>query len=193
MVDKISSWASGLIVAVIIGTIIEMIIPDNKNKKYIKVVIGFFIIYTIMAPIIGDLDDFSLDVNQLLSEYTSDKTITTSSNSIDLNLQNVYKQNIEKDIEIKLKDFGYSISKINTEIDFKEENYGMINSISVRLKPNNNQNNSIINNIEEVEINVGTQKEQKIESNNNPEIDEIKKYLNNNYGIELNKIYIELV
>lgn len=35
----ISSWAEQIVVAVIIATIIEMILPNGNNKKYIKAVI----------------------------------------------------------------------------------------------------------------------------------------------------------
>ena len=38
-----------IIIAVIIGTIIEMLLPKNKNSKYIKVVIGMFVLFTIFA------------------------------------------------------------------------------------------------------------------------------------------------
>ena len=45
-----SSWAQGIVVAVIIGTIIEMILPEGNCKKYIKVVVrsiySFFIFFT---------------------------------------------------------------------------------------------------------------------------------------------------
>ena len=44
MVAFISSWAQGIIVAVIIASIIEMILPEGSSKKYIKVVIGVYIL-----------------------------------------------------------------------------------------------------------------------------------------------------
>ena len=50
--EKISLWASQIIIAVIIGTIIEMILPKGNNKKYIKVVIGVYILFTILSPVI---------------------------------------------------------------------------------------------------------------------------------------------
>ena len=37
--DWISDWAGGIIIAVIIGTVIEMILPEGNSKKYIKMVI----------------------------------------------------------------------------------------------------------------------------------------------------------
>ena len=39
MINWISNWAQGIIVAVIIGTIIEMVLPEGNCKKYVKVLI----------------------------------------------------------------------------------------------------------------------------------------------------------
>ena len=36
MISWFNSWAQGIILAVIIVTILEMIVPEGKNKKYIK-------------------------------------------------------------------------------------------------------------------------------------------------------------
>lgn len=192
MIDKISSWASGLIIAVIIGTIIEMLLPDNKNKKYVKVVIGLFIIYTITAPIIGELNNVNVDFDKLLSEYSEDIETENVSASVDSTLEKTYKQNIETDIISNLRDLGYSVSKISTEINFEDdENYGTISSVSLKLRSDSNSGN--INNIEKIEISVGNADINNVEVANNYQIDEIKKYLNENYGITTNNIFIELV
>ena len=53
MIKYISSWAEGIIVAVIIASIIEMILPKGNTEKYIKTVIGIYILYTIISPVIG--------------------------------------------------------------------------------------------------------------------------------------------
>ena len=36
MVKFINSWAQGIILGVIIATIIEMILPEGNNKKFVK-------------------------------------------------------------------------------------------------------------------------------------------------------------
>ena len=36
MILKIRAWCEGIIIAIIISIIIEMILPDGKNKKYVK-------------------------------------------------------------------------------------------------------------------------------------------------------------
>ena len=37
MLEWFRSWATGIIIAVIIATIIEMILPNSTSKKYIKI------------------------------------------------------------------------------------------------------------------------------------------------------------
>ncbi|MBD9105384.1 hypothetical protein EGW03_02815 [bacterium] len=36
MLEWFRSWATGIVIAVIIATIIEMILPNSTSKKYIK-------------------------------------------------------------------------------------------------------------------------------------------------------------
>ena len=48
----ISNWIQGIIIAVIIGTIIEMLLPEGNCKKYVKVVIGVYILFSIVSPVI---------------------------------------------------------------------------------------------------------------------------------------------
>ena len=66
MIIKIRQWCEGIIIAVIISIIIEMIIPEGKNKKYIKVIIGVYIMFVSLTPILELLDyDFNFNKDYL--------------------------------------------------------------------------------------------------------------------------------
>ena len=52
-VITIVALESVIVIAVIISTIIEMILPSNKNKKYIQMVIGVYVLFNIISPIIS--------------------------------------------------------------------------------------------------------------------------------------------
>ena len=56
MMNFLSSWAEQIVLAVIIATIIELILPNSKNKKYIQMVIGIYIMFNIISPIIKNKD-----------------------------------------------------------------------------------------------------------------------------------------
>ena len=43
MIDFIKQWENQIIVAIIIATIFEMILPNSNNKKYIKMIIGIYV------------------------------------------------------------------------------------------------------------------------------------------------------
>ena len=51
MMSFFSSWAEQIIIAVVIGSIIEMVLPDNNNKKYVKMVIGIYVLFSIISPL----------------------------------------------------------------------------------------------------------------------------------------------
>ena len=66
MVEWISNWAESIIVAVIIATIIEMILPEGNSKKYIKVVIGVYVLFTIIIPVINKFTGEDVQVSDIL-------------------------------------------------------------------------------------------------------------------------------
>ena len=67
MILKIKSWCEGIIVAIIISIIIEMLVPDGNNKKYVKVVIGIYIIFVTLNPIF-QLLNYQFDFSSLKFE-----------------------------------------------------------------------------------------------------------------------------
>lgn len=118
MASNISSWAQGIIIAVIIGSIIQMILPENKNKKYIKVVIGIYILFSILSPVVGknfNLSDYNFD--NYLEIETSD--IEEASTTYDENIKNTFKNKVKYNIEAQLKSRGYTANNIGLEIDDK--------------------------------------------------------------------------
>ena len=80
MIQFLSSWAEQIVLAVIIATIIELILPQNRNKKYIQMVIGIYVLFNIISPIIKNKDtiltvgDYDLEKYESSSNYTIDQS-----------------------------------------------------------------------------------------------------------------------
>ena len=66
MVSFINSWAQGIILAIIIATIIEIVLPDGKNKKYIKTIIGIYVLFSIIYPIITKISNKQINLNSVV-------------------------------------------------------------------------------------------------------------------------------
>ena len=79
MIEWIKNWTEGIIIAVIISIIIEMLVPEGKNKKYVKVVSGIYILYTIINPFLDDNFSFLL-----INSYTTGVSPTSLNNILKL-------------------------------------------------------------------------------------------------------------
>ena len=72
MIEILSSWAKGLGLAIVVVSILEMLLPNNKTKKYIRIVMGIYIIFNIISPFVQNKEVFSLD-NIDIENYTSNQ------------------------------------------------------------------------------------------------------------------------
>ncbi len=202
--DFLSSWAKGIIIAIIIGTIIEMILPKSSNSKYVKVVIGIFILFTIIIPIIGTIDDKILDTNSIFdnTDYENIDTYTNiSSNNIEeqkvFQISNIYKENLQFDIQNKIQQKGYK-SEINS-LEISDDDKFQIIRLEIKIIEKDQKYfeekkvASIIDNIETVKINLKNKNDNKkeiISVLDEKEKTELKKYLAEIYELKQDKIFI---
>lgn len=194
MVAWLSSWAQGIIVAVIVSTIIETILPNGNIKKYVRVVIGIYILFTIISPMISIFGKVDIK-EQIFNTTEYEEQISKSSNLVSQQIENnntktikdIYISNLEKDIKSKLDNKGYDVLSIY--IKAKDDSKYSIEKIELNIKKqednannllttkNNNSVNEVT--IEKIKINVGTEENKDQENlnkenilNNNTEINE---------------------
>lgn len=199
MLEWFKSWATGIVIAVIIATIIEMILPNSTSKKYIKIIIGIFIVYTIISPVIGcfkgeDLNNYIKVENYIQSNSNALKTNEVSDNA-QSSIKKIYSQNLQNDLKTKLKEKGYISNNINISIS-NDDKYN-IERIDIKVDEkvtNSNQDEkqvkTIVDNIKAIKIKV-----KKDDSQNNAIItendkNEIKEYIKQIYQIDLNNINV---
>lgn len=151
MIEWISNWAGSIIVAVVIGTIIEMILPEGNSKKYIKMVIGVYILFTIVSPVINSftgnkikLSD-ELDLDTYIEESKDNiNTHNTFESDNEKNIMDIYISGLEDDLKAKLKSKGYIVNSIN--IDVSDNESYTINSIDLVLEKDKKEDNNEVTN-----------------------------------------------
>ena len=199
MVEWISGWAQGIIVAVIIATIIEMLLPEGSSKKYIKVVVGIYILFTIVSPVITKITNKEFKLSDIihLDEYieaaSSDNTYNELEKSNNENIKEVYIASLKSDIEGKIANKGYNADSIEVEVQDNDEY--TINSITISVsKLDEKEENNNIEIVNEVEINVSTSteksKENEKEELSKKEKEELKEYLSSVYELPEDNIII---
>lgn len=193
MIDFFSSWAKQIIIAVLIAVIFEMVlINKSKNTKYIKTVIGIYIVYTIIAPFLNLLGKNNIDFTKIDYESyfkTNEISSEIKTNIETLDIKEKYKENLEKDFKQKIKEKGYEINDITFELvlDENDEEYGEIKSVELSLSRIVEDEKDNIN-VDKIKIGKNQKKSEKF---SNDETDTLKKFINNEYGIEYNEILIK--
>lgn len=207
MVGIINSWAQGIILAVIVATIIEIILPEGNNKKYVKTIIGIYILFVMVHPLISKISNKNIDINSVIetttskiNEYEADN-IAIEANSY---IEETYKQKLEEDIKEKTNEKGYDINFLNLDIETEnEETYGAVNAIVMKIskieeqeETDKNITENTVNTIQSVEIKISDEstinkdKEKQDENISVEEIEVFKEYLSSVYGTQKEKVHI---
>lgn len=204
MVEFMSSWVKGLGLAIVIISILEMLLPNNKTKKYIRMVMGIYLLFTMISPFMKNQDIW--DPNELnLESYVTTQTSTTlDQSSMDERIQELYIQELEKDITKKLKEKGYEVTtcKVKAQISDEEEET-KITKIKVKVQKSQEDTtqkkkdleNQIVTQIQKIKpIDTTIQQEEKEKAEessqenkstkvNKSDIQNIKKFLIEEYGV----------
>lgn len=206
MVSFLSNWVKNLSLAIIIVSILEMLLPNNKTKKYVKMVMGLYILFSIISPFIKNnkkIDLENIDVSSYINETIKTNKTEVNQETMNKRLKEIYIEELENDITKKLKEKGYTIEycKVDASISQDSNNYG-INKITLKLdkkenvdvsKENESQKEETLENkivseiqkIQKVDIKVGNTNKS---SNENlkitrNDIENVKEFLINEYGV----------
>lgn len=212
MIEFLSGWAKNLGVVIVIVSIFEMILPNNKTKKYIRVVLGIFVMFNIISPFIKNKDKLS-SVSIDLENYTTQQNVTVDQTSMDKRIQDLYEKELEKDIKNKIEEQGYKVAscKVNATILENENSNSEENTIQkIKIKiekkediEKSNQDaknveNKIVTEIQKIKkVNTTIGNNTNNEDTNNKETDtnnskkitrqdiqDIKKFIIDEYGVK---------
>ncbi len=196
MTEFLSSWTKGLGVTIVIVSILEMLLPNNKTKKYIRMVLGIFVIFNIISPLIQNKDKLNLS-NLDFEDYTSiETTSAVNQTSMDERINKLYEEELEKDITKKVEEKGYSVknAKINTTRNEKDE--WEINQIQLNIEKDNEPakesetvENKIVTEVQKIKkVDTKIKKEEQSSSKEkkitNTDIQNVKKFLIEEYGVK---------
>lgn len=204
MINFLSSWVKNLALALSIVSILEMILPNNKTKKYVKMIMGLYILFSIVSPFIENSN--KLNINNIDFNSYIEKVQTTSSTSEELDqtsmdnrLNQIYKEELQKDITQKVEEKGYKVENCKVVAHISDEDSG-IEKITLKINGKTEENekkkektseieNKIvteIQKIQKVDINISKKEDEETEESTNinkTDIKIIKDFLINEYGV----------
>lgn len=207
MLEFLSEWVEGIAIAVIIASIFEMILPKGNIKKYVKMILGIYVIFSIISPFVDSNALYSFDIDETIDEYTENisNSLDSAESSSSNDLNEMYVSSFEDEIIELIETQGYEVSECNVDaiLDSDDEDAG-IKEIYIKLESktnidnNTNDENSIsinsVETIEEVEIAVGDNKTSESNEENDissSDVKELKTYISEKFEIDENVINID--
>ena len=170
MIEFLSSWAKSLGVTIVIVSILEMLLPNNKTKKYIRMVLGIFVIFNIISPFITNKDKLnfnSIDMGNIgnMSTYETSSSLddeVVNQTSMDERIEDLYQEELEKDITKKVEEEGFEVTNCKVE---------------AKIPDKNNQENEEDTGITKIELKIekSDKKEETNKSTENKIVEEIQK------------------
>lgn len=185
MIEFLETWIGQIAVSVILVSVFEMILPNGNLKKYIKSILGIYIIYCIITPFVNKEKLFELDKFDI-QKYATNNIIQSNINqeSMDKRLENLYVEELERNINTKIIEYGYEIykCKIDANLSSNKENPG-IHNINLVIKEKSN-------NIEINKIEIGNTEKSQDDKGKSENIEDLKQIIAE--YLEINKDIISI-
>ena len=103
-----------------------MILPDSKNKKYLEVISGLYILYVIFNPILNiDKNMSILDIKSTIAGVSSSSYISQD------NVAKSYILGLQNNLKEKIEEMGYKTNYIQFYIT---PDYSTIAKIEVKMQ-----------------------------------------------------------
>ena len=130
--ETIKQIALSVCITAVISSILFIIVPSGHFEKVLKLVVGIYVIYCIVTPVLKLKSDFSVDTGKIPSGSSSTTNQEILNNSLN-QLRDIMKLKMEKDLEQNLLEKGIKAKSITININMDDPQNIKINSIQIKL------------------------------------------------------------
>ncbi len=205
MLDMIRDLVRNVTIIVVIAGFLEMLLPSSELKKFVKAVLGLFILISMLNPLISLFDKNvtsevlawqdpakNRELNSILSQGEQ------ISQEMDEKTKELYSKNVAKQIETIVK-LVKGVAKVDAKVEMDHSNtdsgYDQISRVvlEVSIGEKSNQKDGLAK-IDPVEINISPPENDPVENHGYDQIEkEITEALVNFYHLKEDQIKIVIM
>lgn len=124
----IMSWLLSVIGIVVIGVLINLILPEGEIQKYIKAIFSVFVVFIMIYPILN------IDISKInYDEFFYNQTSVTVDEKYLENYKEKYRESLQNQCETVLNNNGYQNVRVEIYLNLSSEKFE-IEKIYVNLK-----------------------------------------------------------
>jgi len=196
----LTEWVTQIVVFIFIGTILDLIIPNQSMKRYVHIVVGLTLLLILIKPILFVFQEHipsaiskietaieKQDMSSLVTEKDLDFKKDEIHEQQDAYIWNEVSSQLIYEANKRLEEEGIAISVTDIQFETKNESTLTVDNVD-KLIVSLSQTDSTDNKIESVEPIVIGKEGKNDTSVEFPNEDKVKKELAQLWGIEGNKI-----
>lgn len=205
----LASWIQQLVLAVIVATFLDLLLPNNTMQRYVRLVMGLMILMLILSPLLTFLKS-DWNMNDLFSDGRS-----TTNNEL-ASLPHIQKQSedlmeaqekwVEDTVQSRMEraisdgieqQFSLSVSEVSVSLSEKGEQVS-VDGVVVTIDPNSSvDGNGEIETVKPVNIDLSDNRneeetEQTSATATSSRIEEIQKWVSREWNIDVANIQIDI-
>lgn len=129
----LKSWITGIVMLVIFITVVDLLLPDNKYKKYVDLTVGMVVMISIIEPVLGFVmsqKEFDIHLAQQPKTgfYYDVSDVQKKQEEI---IVKAYKDNLTRQISDYIRNkYGLNAKAVELSVGSKQSMYS-INSMSI--------------------------------------------------------------
>lgn len=178
-----NQFAMSLVSSVVAITLIEMILPSNKIKKYVVFVSSIVLVIVVINPITSILNK-NIDIESILKDNETFILNSEYKNKMqyakEKDMQDTYNTFLKDDIISRMKENGYLVRNISVKVDNKTYE---VTEMELEIEHDDGSIQNVVIDVS-VSENGGT---------DNVEVSKIKDLLCKTYGVEKSNIIINKI
>ncbi|MGN1208455.1 MAG: stage III sporulation protein AF [Christensenellales bacterium] len=127
----VMGWLLSVVGIVLIGVLVDLILPEGEMQKYVKAVFSIFVVFVMVSPVL------KIDLNKInFDAFVYNKNSVQVNENFLKNYNNAYKENLEKVCEQQLENAGFSgvcveicLNLSNSKFEIKEVQANLANLV----------------------------------------------------------------
>lgn len=201
MLDAISTLVRNVTIIVIIAGFLEMLLPNGEIKRFVKVVLGLFILVSMLNPLLGLFDKKVVSEVLAWQDTTGNSELSSILNqgekmSAEMNKKalDMYRENLAKQIETMVK-LVKGVAWVEASIDMKinkiNPSYEAIDKVVLVVGMMKKEEGEEIKNIKPIKVEISHSEKSFSSDPDQKELKEqIKATLKNFFNLEEEQIEI---